>query len=197
VKASSIIMAAGGAVALLLIGLALLLPSTPRGDFARPSEPTAHAPSSPSLPDGDVRPQAAPLASPPMAARKAPEPQGVPPLPSASAPPQPAAAQVVGTRPRSTQGPDDTDVVKRLEVSRRATTEEERIRALHWLADHADPRHFDALQQIQISDPSPEVRKAAEAAVTALLLRHRDSPWPGVTPVDDPQGYMRDVPAPP
>jgi hypothetical protein len=202
VKATGIIIVAGAAGALALIGLALLPSSTPSESSARPSKPEARAPSSASTPPsatpGDspgthTRPGEPPPTSEPLAATKESAPRGEAPLPSPQGSPPPADAQ----DPRSASAPAregaNAAVVDRLDISRKARTEEERIRALEWLANNAELEHFDAIQDIQINDPSPEVRKAAEAAVSAVLRRHRDSHFPQERVEKDPQGYMRDV----
>jgi len=83
-----------------------------------------------------------------------------------------------------------------LELSRRGLKEEDRLEALRWLAQHAEPRHFEAIQEIQINGSTPAVRMAAEEALNTLRVRHAESQWPGIEPTD-PQSYMRDAPSPP
>jgi hypothetical protein len=85
------------------------------------------------------------------------------------------------------------EVQKVLDLARRAERVDDRINAVRWLGENGTPQQFDALQDIQINDPSPEVRAAAEAAVNTLRTRRSNDAWPGVTPKADPQDYMRGV----
>jgi hypothetical protein len=89
-----------------------------------------------------------------------------------------------------------SEVAKVLEVARQAPREDERINALRWLGENGTPAQFEALQEIQINDPSPVVRKSAELAVNTLRSRGATEEWPGVTPTKDPQDYMRGVTSP-
>jgi hypothetical protein len=89
-----------------------------------------------------------------------------------------------------------SEAEKVLEVARQAERVDDRINALRWLGENGETRLFDALQDIQINDPSPEVRAAAELAVNTLRRRRANDPWPGVTPKADPQDYMRGVASP-
>ncbi len=86
-----------------------------------------------------------------------------------------------------------SEVAEVLEVARRAEREDDRINAVRWLGENGAPQQFDALQDIQIHDPSPQVRAAAEVAVNTLRTRRANEAWPGVTPKADPQDYMRGV----
>jgi HEAT repeat protein len=91
----------------------------------------------------------------------------------------------------------DPRVVEALTTARQHPREDERLGAVRWLGDNAGPEQFDALQQIQINDPSPEVRRAAETAVNTVRERYSNSEWPGVPKNANPQDYMRNVPPPP
>ncbi len=93
--------------------------------------------------------------------------------------------------------PVPAEVQQKLTVARQSPDESERLRAVKWLGEHADVYQFDALQQIQMNDPDPAVRQAAETAVNALRVRHADKPWPNIPQNADPRDYMRDVGEPP
>jgi HEAT repeat protein len=89
-----------------------------------------------------------------------------------------------------------SQVDKVLEAARKAERPDDRINAVRWLGDNGTAEQFDALQDIQINDPSPEVRAAAELAVNTLRTRRANDAWPGVTPKKDPQDYMRSITSP-
>lgn len=70
------------------------------------------------------------------------------------------------------------------------TTSQRRIEALRFLGEHASQGDLEALQRIQIQDPSPEVRRAAEEAVHLLMRRFSGQPWPGIPSGKHPFDYM-------
>lgn len=83
-----------------------------------------------------------------------------------------------------------------LATARHDTKPQQRIEALQFLGEYARQEHLDALQQIQLQDPAPEVRRAAETAVHNLLARFTGQPWPGITSEENPFDYMKRVPSP-
>ncbi|HEX8819041.1 MAG TPA: HEAT repeat domain-containing protein [Archangium sp.] len=84
------------------------------------------------------------------------------------------------------QGQDASGLEEALATARQDATPQQRIKALQFLGEHARQQHLEALQQIQIQDPSPEVRRAAEAAVHLLLARFAGQPWPAIPSVENP-----------
>ncbi len=87
-------------------------------------------------------------------------------------------------------------VEEALTAARQEMEPQRRVEALRFLGEHALQKHLNALQQIQIQDPAPEVRRAAEDAIHALMARFICQPWPGVPRQEDPFGYMRTDPSP-
>jgi hypothetical protein len=81
-----------------------------------------------------------------------------------------------------------------LQVAQQSSDDSGRLRAVKWLGEHADLYQFEALQQIQMSDPDEQVRQAAEAAANELRVRHADKEWPNVPRNADPRDYMRKAP---
>lgn len=209
VKASGVIVVVGGVGALALLGLAAVL--RPEAPEALPSVSGVRGPSSPPASRPGERPPGGKLPVDPGAALQAegsvhrntapqdpapPDPNAV--LPSSGPPPEPSQA---GSPPPGASGASGagarTRVDEMVDLARQASREEDRVAAVRWLGENAETRYFDVLQDIQINDPSPAVRKAAEGAVNELRTRNAGAKWPGVTPVEDPQGYMRNVsPAP-
>jgi hypothetical protein len=211
-KSSGVITLVGGVGALALLGLSLVLrgdePETP----ARPGVSSSRAGAgSPSARGAAPRLADAPSS---VAGGTAAANPGTPRPPAALAPPgsttgmspsggAEAAAQAPGPEGSAVgqagtgSGPAQaSEVEKTLEVARKAPREDERINALRWLGANATPAQFEALQDIQIHDSSPEVRKAAELAANELRTRRAQEAWPGVTPKTDPQDYMRGVASP-
>lgn len=209
-KASGIITVVGGVGALLLLGFMVAL----RGDAPEPMRPPASGPrvasSSSSTVVEDSAPRGAFMPSPTLGTIHAG--QGAAPGPS-PAPAQPglpnaagssegtgesaqARANTVGAAGAAGAAGSASEVDKALELARRASREDDRINALRWLGQNAAPQQFDAMLDIQINDPSPEVRTAAELAVNELRRRLANETWPGVTPKADPQDYMRGVASP-
>lgn len=88
------------------------------------------------------------------------------------------------------------DLDQALNTARQHTDPQQRIEALQFLGEHALQEHLQTLQQIQIQDPAPEVRRAAEEAANTLMARFMGQPWPGVPSGEDPLGYMRGGPSP-
>ena len=224
-KASGIITVLGGVGALMLLGLMVVMggeesepvrapvsesrpgtpasESVPRGRAGTASQAAGTVPSRPDM--TKVRPSSESTARPSLSPAS---PGGGG---TASAPAQPGMAGRVGTvdAPGAADAPgvggapgaavpagQPSEVDKVLEVARRAPREDERLNAVRWLGENGAPQQFDALQDIQINDPSPQVRKAAELAVNTLRERRAKEPFPGVTPKKDPQDYMRDVALP-
>jgi hypothetical protein len=208
-KASGIITVAGGVGALVLLGLMIAL----RGDAPEPIRPPASGPragsSSPMAAEGASSRRAA-LPSPTLGT--VPRAQGAAPR-AGSTPAQPAlptgpgASEDTGESAQAQAGAAGTagtagaagtvsEVDKALELARTAPREDDRINALRWLGENAAPQQFEAMQDIQIHDPSPAVRQAAEAAVNELRRRRANDAWPGVTPTTDPQDYMRGIASP-
>jgi hypothetical protein len=108
----------------------------------------------------------------------------------------PASPVESGPSSEEESAPDTAEIESALATARQDTPPQQRIEALRWLGQNATPEHFDALIQIQIQAPTPELRREAEAAVNALTSRFLHHPWPGVPQNQDPFEYMRDAPAP-
>ncbi|MBN1205535.1 MAG: HEAT repeat domain-containing protein [Myxococcaceae bacterium] len=219
-KTSSIIVVVG---ALGAIGLSLLLLQDGDEGLTPPSGPTpaqgsaqgltpssgstprATGSSGPSgssaMPQGsDGRPSATSPDPQSPTSPRAPMPQAVAAPPSAGGAMGPEADRVAAAAAGSSASAGkggDPRVVEALNTARQHPRKEERLSALRWLGENAGPEQFDALQQIQIKDPSPEVRTAAELAVNTMRERHTNSEWPGVPKDARPQDYMRNVPPPP
>lgn len=113
--------------------------------------------------------------------------------PAAAAPPSTSAQPGEG---ETRQGPAAADLEAAFATARGDRDPQRRVEALRWLGEYARQEHLDALQQIQIQDPAPEVRSAAEQAVNTLMARFMDQPWPGVAQGENPLDYMKDVPDP-
>lgn len=193
-KAPGVIAIVAGVGVLALLGLTVLQRPEPVSDPA-PAAPT------PSQPAPGSPPPRAPIPGVPSqqapAERLAPgavAPHAVAPRTVAPAP----AVTVESASPAAPAPPPvPAEVEQKLTVARQSADEAERLRAVKWLGEHADVHQFDALQQIQMNDPDAEVRRAAEAAVNALRVRHADKPWPGIPQDADPRDYMRDMDEPP
>jgi hypothetical protein len=219
-KASGIITVLGGVGALALLGLMVVM----GGDATEPvrppiSEARVDSSSSPSPGDSTRRGTANPAQVPGMAnsrpgaaldpssgaaQRASPSTanasgSGVAPAqaqPGAAGAGETGAAGETGSTGAVGSPGQPSEVEKVLEVARKGERPDDRINALRWLGDNGTTQQFDALQNIQINDPSPEVRAAAELAVNALRARRANDSWPGVTPTKDPQDYMRKATSP-
>lgn len=198
-KAPGIIMLVGGLVALALLGLTRLQSSEPASEPAPASavdnRTSAAAPQrAPGLPPSQPAP-AAPPPQAPSAAEPAPTAPAEPPTPQAvAAEPAPAAETARPAAP--VPPPVPVEVQRRLTVAQQSADESERLRAVKWLGEHAGVPQFEALQQIQMNDPDPQVRRAAEDATNLLRVRLAEEEWPGVPRNRDPRDYMRGVPEP-
>ena len=214
-KASGIITVLGGVGALMLLGLMVVMGGDEQEPVRPPVSESRAGTASRAAGTGPSRPGMTAQPSPSSTAR----PSTSPGSPAgggtaASAPAQPGTAGTAGTAgavdgPGAAAAPgvggepgaavpagQPSEADKVLEVARRAPREDDRLNAVRWLGEHGAPQQFDALQDIQINDPSPQVRKAAELAVNTLRERRANEPFPGVTPKKDPQDYMRDVALP-
>lgn len=224
-KASGIITVLGGVGALVLLSLMVVMggdapepvrspisesrtgasasESSARGRAATASQATGTAPSRPEMPGQPTS------ASTPRPSTSTGSPAGGG---AASAQAQPGMAGAAGpvneagaAGARGEGGQPGTagtaagqlsEAAKVLEVAQRSPREDDRINALRWLGENGTPQQFDALQDIQINDPSLQVRAAAETAVNTLRERRAKEPFPGVKPQEDPQDYMRGVAQP-
>jgi HEAT repeat protein len=92
--------------------------------------------------------------------------------------------------------PSSSGIEEAFITARQDSAPQRRLEALRFLGEHALPKDLDALQQIQIQDPAPEVRRAAEEATQLLMARFSGQPWPGIPSGHNPSSYMKETASP-